>query len=177
MCSAFLKTCFPAFYFSHSILQNCITERKRLPSGMQCSVNGTENVGTGGSHVPFCKTAKAAIRDVLQLPPASLGMFYALSIPEAFFKGCYLFCYNSLKQYTCMKLFINEKLSACRGRVSSGWWEQSEIVHLHARSQFHWLFYCPFLYSGKSRRFVNLCVWTSWMPYGCCFKNICRDFK
>lgn len=116
-------------------------------------------------------------RDVLQLPPASLGMFYELSIPEAFFKGFYLFCYNSLKKYACMKLFINEKLSACRGRVSSGWWEQSEIVHLHARSQFHWLFYCPFLYSGKSRRFVNLCVWTSWMPYGCCFKNICRDFK
>lgn len=79
-----------------------------------------------------------------------------------------------------MELFIKEQLSACSGKAPSGWWEQLEIVHLHARNQFHWRFYCPSLYSRKSRRFtkvLSLNVWTSWMPCGYCFKNICKDFK
>lgn len=67
-----------------------------LPSGMQCSVNGTENMGPGESRVPFYKAATAAIMDVLQLLPASLGMVYELSISKAFFQGFYLFCYNFL---------------------------------------------------------------------------------
>lgn len=159
---------------------------------MQCFVDGTENVELGGL-LPFCKTATAAIRgDCCSF--FQLLWLWSMSFPSQrlFSKDSTFFVTGRLSKrklyekkedelpLPLMELFIKEQLSACSGKAPSGWWEQLEIVHLHARNQFHWRFYCPSLYSRKSRRFtkvLSLNVWTSWMPCGYCFKNICKDFK